>query len=187
MTGIVEKVKARMFAANKAVSQTMGDVEAIRAQIASLQQERRAIEVLPGTFAEAHARLKAHLDAAAQIFNDAYLNHFIVALISPDAKVPGLTPAPVVIGPDTLTPTFAALFRPAFETALTEMLRQHCEQNPGIGADERQQRQSKLDKDILGLETTEEALIEMGGQSGLVIARRPDASPAVILGLGGDL
>lgn len=52
-----------------------------------------------------------------------------------------------------------------------------------IGAEERARREARLRAELLALEYAEEAIIESGLATGADLSRRPDASPAAVLGV----
>lgn len=175
----LSNIRARLQSARTAADAAMGEIEAIRVRIGELRQERESVAVLPMSLDEARALLAGYLDQSEQAFGDRYLQHFLSGLTR--GKPGTLTPDPLVLGPDHIAAAIVGLLRPAIEASLTQALEHYCERNPGLSAAERADRLAQIDGEIARLEREEESLIRAGETAGLIINRRPDASPAAVL------
>lgn len=81
----------------------------------------------------------------------------------------------------------APLLGPQLRAALiAELEARYAGSPPGLAADERQRRLAELDSEIARLETLEERAIQAASEGGMEVARRPDASPAALLGIAND-
>jgi hypothetical protein len=66
-------IRARLQSAKTAADAAMGEIEAIRARIGELKQERDQVLAAPGTFDDARAVLVGYLDRSERAFGDRYL------------------------------------------------------------------------------------------------------------------
>lgn len=176
----LERIRQKIGAARKALASAGDSVESIRAAIGELETERAAIANAPVPLAEA--------------------THAVTATIARLTASAGYTPASVVLDaaergepaaldvhamrPNEIVGFLAGCLRPVLRQALTEQLEEHYRDlQPGLPADERAQRLADLDRQLLDLNREEERLIVELAELGIAIDRRPDASPAAVLGL----
>ncbi len=179
---LVNKVKARVAAIQKAMAGANSSIAEIRETIATLQREREAIRAAPVPISEAiplidnllaywsHAGRSDGIEAIAAAVMVGQAPH--IELHSPRATLA-----------DTLTLLAPLLHRQLREAMISDLEARYAESPPGLSSAERQRRLAELDSEIARLEALEEEAIQAAATGGLEVTRRADASPAALLGI----
>lgn len=160
----------------KVASGPRASLAALRSKRDALLQERSAIEgeMLPA--GDADRRIDEAVNAMARDMHD--------RLQIGAANVPGfqgrLTGDPAV----KLALEVAALLNPAgTAAALKRLAMEHRGGAVGLSVSERSAKVTSIEQRLAELETAEEELIGQAEEAGVVLSRRPDADPLVVLGL----
>jgi hypothetical protein len=158
---LVEKLKGL-------IGSTRTELDTIRNRIAELKVEARAIADAPVPLEEAVADLDACLDymAGHRQFNVGMHTHPSDRIAWPKLDV------------EELFVTLRPLIR---EARLDAIQRELSTRLPGLPKNERAARLQEIDRQLLTLEMTEEAMIEEAEAAGITIARRVDADPRAVL------
>jgi hypothetical protein len=146
-------------------------VEAIRARIAELQAERRAIGNTPVTPPEAEAAIATYIERMAARYRD----NGLVATLAQRGRLDSLNAGH---NPEA----FACFF---FADRIKSQLMHAAEARlaDGLAAGQRAQRLQEFDDALLAAEREEETFIQAAEADGLAITRRADADPRAVLGL----
>lgn len=179
---LVGKVKARVAAIAKAMSSATSSIAEIREMIAALKAEREAIRAAPVPLSEAGALIDTMLDRWAHASQFGGAERITAAAMCGQAPNIELH-SPRSTLADTLALLSPLLHRHLREALISELEARYAESPPGLPAGERQRRLAELDSEIVRLEVLEEEAISVAAAGGLDVARRPDASPAALLGL----
>lgn len=160
---------------NRPTPEQMAPIEALRVRIADLHNQVRELMAAPPDSAEIARRVKATAQHAD--IGGAARRHLRTTLLSGEFSAPdaasllggltGLQLAALVLG-DQLERSLATLAQDAGD---------------GISNEERAGRLSALRSELDQLETDEEHALEELEAAGLVVRRRPDARPSIVLGL----
>jgi hypothetical protein len=150
------------------IGSTRGELDTIRNRIAELKVEAKAIEAAPLPLEEAVADLDAWMDHLA-----GHRQMNVGMHLSPHGRSvwPKLDVEELFV---TLRPTIRAVRLDAIQRELAGRL-------PGLPQEERAARLAEIDRQLLALEISEEAMIEEAEAAGIRIARRVDADPRAVL------
>jgi hypothetical protein len=178
---LVSRVKARVAAIQKAMSSATASITEIRETIATLKAEREAVRSAPVPLTEALPQIDKMLAYWAHDGQSGGVGRIAVAAMQ------GQLPNVELHSPRATVADTLALLVPLLQTHLrdaffAELEAHYAESPPGLPADERRRRLAELDAEIARLEVLEEEAIQAAASGGLEIARRPDASPAALLG-----
>lgn len=177
---VLEKVRAKVAAARRALSTSGEGIEGIREAIRALESERereRGAAVPLAEAVEAVDQLIGRLAAHAQ--------HASLSTVIAAAELGRV--ASVDLHSRQVGASFGFIvdaLRPALRDCLIAALEErYAELQPGLPRDARAERLAELDHQILDLSRQEEQLVNELAESGLAIDRRGDADPRAVLGL----
>jgi hypothetical protein len=179
---LVSRVKSKVAAIQKAMAGATSSIAEIREAIAKLKDEREAIRVAPVPMSEAIPLIDNLLAYWSHAGRPEGIERIAAAVMV--GKAPHIElHSPRATLADTL-----ALLVPLLDTQLREAMISDLEVRyaaapAGLPADERQRRLAELDGEIARLEALEDEAIQAAASGGLEVARRPDASPAALLGI----
>ncbi len=175
---LLEQVQSRIAAARKALRSASGSVSDIRGAVNKLKSERAAVEAAPIPAAEAAPILE---DAVNRLL---CLNtHFSTSDLI-NAAAHGRPIDLRMLSSEQRLQLCVVALRPILLARFHEELTEHYRAiTPGLPAAERRQRLAELDGQVVQLEHQEEQLIAELAAAGVDVSRRPDADPAVVLGL----
>jgi hypothetical protein len=180
---LVGRIKTKVSAIQKAMATAVAGVEEIRQAIADLRNERQKIASAPVPAAEATVLFMQMLDR----WEAGGRNRFIGIEPIVQAATSGQVPQIEIHQSATVGHVLGLLvplLRPQLEAALTAAVEGHYQTvPPGLPAAERTLRLAEIDQELLRLECLEEEAIEAAATGGLHVDRRPDASPAAVLGV----
>lgn len=146
-------------------------LEAIRAHVRELQDQRRHTEHLPTSLEKAHARVDAFI-AGEQAF---------AADRAPAPEVFSRSPSDYRRPKYEMMHLLVAYLAPALGEAMKAAVSVSYVEAEGISEDERSERLAKLDRDLLDAELAEEAVIRAAEDAGFSVHRRKDADPRAVL------
>ena len=141
----------------------------IRAQIADLKANRRALSNAPVSLAEAEASIDAYVADAAERY------HGVVDRLAQRGELHTLAVSdePEAFAAFMHGDQIKARLMAAVKPRLTD----------GMDAGERARQIAEIDTKILAAERDEEQTIQQAESEGLEITRRADADPRIVLGL----
>ena len=182
---LVARIKSRVAGDQRAMSSASGEIAEIRQAIEGLRGERERIRVAPVPRSEATEQIDAMLARWSHAGNSERIERITSAAMQGQAPSIELH-SPRATLADVLE-LLAPLLGPQLRAALiAELEARYAGSPPGLAADERQRRLAELDSEIARLETLEERAIQAASEGGMEVARRPDASPAALLGIAND-
>lgn len=157
------------------------NIPALRQRIADITTQRQTITDAPRSHAETRARIEAWCTAQSAAADARIAQHVISAAYgSPIDEVLTVRAAPGA-GMVDLAPVLASILG---ADVLASVLCRHLAQvEDGPTAADRAATLADIDAQLLAAEIEEEKLIEASEAAGAPIGRRPDASPAVVLGV----
>lgn len=176
---LLNTVKAKVAAARKALQTASGSVADVRAAVVRLQDERRAVEAAPIPQDEAIPLVDTFVTGALFGLSQFSSVEDIVASAAHGRPIDlrALTA-------DQRVAVLVAALGPVLRVRFREVLADHYgDLAVGLAADDRQARLRAIDAELVALEREEETLIRELAEAGVVVDRRGDASPAVVLGL----
>ena len=180
---MLERVRAKIAGARKALSAAGDSVEGIREAIRQLEAERAAVANAPVPIGEAREAVEQTVDrlaAAAQ-----YASVPVVLAAAERGQVGHVDLHARDVG--STFGFFADILRPALRDCLVAAVEAHYRDlAPGLPADERAQRLAELDHQLLELSRHEESMITELSTLGLDVSRRGDADPRAVLGLAAE-
>lgn len=176
---VLEKVRARIGAARKALASAGDSVEGVRAIIRELEAERAAIANAPVPLAEAVEAVEQTIDRLA-----ANAQYNTVDSVLAAAQRGQLTSVDLHSHPGANFGFLVQCMRSPFRSALVAKLEEeYRDLAVGLPADARAEKLAALDRELLELSRQEEALITELAGLGLSVDRRGDADPRAVLGL----
>lgn len=156
----------------------MSKLGAVRQQVAEIKSRRMAMATALVPKEEAYPRLDTAIEAVATRFAPN-----VMPLLRPDWPSPGYAAIGSIVERDIEAVLHALAGKELRALCMREIDRAYATEGAGLPTAQRAAELEKLDRAILALEREEEALIEAAEAAGLEIDRRPDATPAVVLGL----
>jgi hypothetical protein len=152
----------------------------LRDRVAELHAERADVEKASVPLSEVEQRIDGYLDEQAEA--RAWFSLAAPRLTAP-AGEGGWGPMPRLHEGDVM-PMLARAMRAEVRNVLVAEVRRHLDAHgPGLGERERAVRLAELTAELRQVERAEEALVVEAEGLGLVLDRRPDADPAVVLEL----
>jgi hypothetical protein len=156
-------------------------IERTRDEIATVRSDLSLVQVAPPPKAELRKRVKAHVQDLAErgcpvVSVDANRTNLAFRWRSYQALTPGMSG-------DDVAATLAWLFPDDMTKRLLAEVDRMPEPAIALSADDKRNRVAELKAKIDALEREEEALVEKAHADGYVVARRPDALPAAVLGV----
>lgn len=177
---MLEKVRAKITTARRALSAAGDSVEGVRAAIRQLEAERQAVRSAPVPLNEAVAAVEQTVDrlAAHAIYTNAD------TLLAAAQRGEPATFDLHTTNPAALAGFLVQCLRVPFRAALVAQLESaYAGLQPGLPSDARAEKLADLDRQLLELGRQEEQLIDDLAALGLDVARRGDADPRCVLGL----
>ncbi len=155
-------------------------VERLRAQIETLRERHEIVEASPVPIDEVERRIDAWIKQEAAQRSSAG-GYFLHAENGANGLVELLTQSP-----RSMISLLASIAPDGLRRVLLAEAKAALKGRPApLSAEERASQIQAIDAEILAAERGEEAAIEAAEGLGIEIARRPDADPRAILGLGG--
>ncbi len=176
---VLEKVRAKIGAARKALASAGDSVEGVREAIRQLEAERQAVQSAPVPLAEAVEAVEQTID---RLCGAAQYDTADSVLFAAQRGQPVGIDVHSHMGANFgfLVQCLRAPLRAALVVKLEEDYR---DLQPGLPADARAEKLAQLDRELLELGHQEEALITELAGLGIEVSRRGDADPRAVLGL----
>lgn len=178
-----KRVKDQLAAVQKALATARTGVAEIRRMIADLQQEREKTRVAPVPITEAIAAIDQMLQRWRLTSQEHVPDLSALVGVAAHGAPPQLLDPYAVSPGAVLRLTMLLLGDQVRERLLAELDAFYATTAPGLPHDARAARLREIDRELAGLEQAEEVAIAAAEEGGLMIDRRPDVSPAVVLGL----
>jgi hypothetical protein len=150
-------------------------LEAVRSEVQALRQHLAAVKVSPLPITDQEKLAESYV---IQLLNTARPT---VAVVRDQLRITWRDS--VIASIDDLIPVLAFVAPDALYAALVRSIKQQPVRADAMPAEERMQRVAELETQLERLEQREESLILRAHGDGLDVLRRPDASPAAVLGV----
>jgi hypothetical protein len=178
---VIASVRDKVRQAKKALQTAHGSVADVRNAIQRLKAERESIRSAPVPVSEALGTVEATADHLA-----GSAHHILAGLVADAARGQPSRIDLHILHKNELVGLVATILATDVRRGLAGAVEEHYQTvEPGLAADDRARRLAEIDAELQRLEVEEEGLIVGLAEAGVHIERRPDASPAAILGVIG--